>query len=386
MKYLYIIKYEIYNGLKITYTLFYFLLICIVKIIKQKKIIDNNRILLVKIDAIGDNLLFIPYLNEFINKYKNKEITLITSNRNYDMYNSIFSKNKNFLIRIKYIDENKAKKNIIYFFKFLSLLNELNFNEVYQLRFNKTFIIDDLICFYLNTKKKLSITPGNFNTGNFLLKLSSNFYDNKINLQNESFSSYEYHKKTHDFYKQIGITSVNPFLNFGKLTNNNQLLIHTGGSDIRRTWGIEKFFELAKNLNNKFRIKLIIKKKDCTIKNLSNFHNIDIIFEEDISFNELIKLTVKSKLVISNETSISHLSSMLKVKNICIIGGGGYDILIPYKYNLEALNKYSYPIFYKMECFGCKWQCIKNLSIKNNYMCFSKVNIKLVQKCIFNIA
>lgn len=369
--------------LKIIYSLYYFLLIKILKFFRKNTDRKKN-ILLIKIDAIGDNILFLPYFEEIKNIFFDKNIYLLTSKKNFDLYSHIYNDDQKVFSKIIFIDENKAKRNFLYFLSFLKYLNGIGFNSIFQLRFNKTFITDDLISYYLEAKRKISIYSGNFNTSNILINISNKFYSNSYKLKKDNYDFKNYYLSTLEFYNEFGINKINIFKIFNNLKlSKKHILIHAGGSDPYRTWGIKNFCKLAKEINTIYPKILIIKEKDLEFasKELNEFNG-KIILEKNLRFKDLISLVSNSKLVVSNETSITHISCFLKIKNICLLGGGGFDVLVPYKLNFKILNKYIYPTYKRMNCFGCKWQCTKSLSNNDNYQCLNNIETNDVKKII----
>ena len=60
-----------------------------------------------------------------------------------------------------------------------------------------------------------------------------------------------------------------------------------------------------------------------------------------------------SLIFIGNDSGFTHIAKALRKKFIGIIGGASYGIYFPYNLTSNEIL-----LFYPLDCFGCKWNCI----------------------------
>jgi ADP-heptose:LPS heptosyltransferase len=73
---------------------------------------------------------------------------------------------------------------------------------------------------------------------------------------------------------------------------------------------------------------------------------------------QLATLISKAKLLVSNETSATHIAAAANLPSVCILGGGHYGRFLPYQTE-EALPVCAPRVAtYRMPCFGCDWNCV----------------------------
>jgi ADP-heptose:LPS heptosyltransferase len=78
------------------------------------------------------------------------------------------------------------------------------------------------------------------------------------------------------------------------------------------------------------------------------------------SLDELARMIAHARFVLTNETSAVHLAAAFGVPAVCILGGGHYGRFLPYRVETQAERPLPTPVTHDMPCFGCNWQCIHN--------------------------
>ncbi len=93
------------------------------------------------------------------------------------------------------------------------------------------------------------------------------------------------------------------------------------------------------------------------------------------TLKEMLSVIASAALVIANESSAIHIAAGLQIPSIVITGGGHFGRFLPY----EPTNSYApHVIHYPMDCFGCNWNCIFPHSQNSTWPCISNVSVKRV--------
>lgn len=73
------------------------------------------------------------------------------------------------------------------------------------------------------------------------------------------------------------------------------------------------------------------------------------------SLTDLYALAHQAQWVVSNDTALSHIAIAVKTPSATFLGGGNWGRFHPYPDFLNTLNT---PYFHSMPCFNCQWHCV----------------------------
>ena len=144
---------------------------------------------------------------------------------------------------------------------------------------------------------------------------------------------------------------------YERLDDDEYITVAPLPSDIERSWGINNFKELCKELTKSFKVVLLGSENDREILDIISESNKKIINSAGIlKIFEVPLVISKSRLFIGNDSGLTHIALKLDVSVIAIIGGGNYGKFFPFgEENPDVVYHYD-----KMDCFGCEWKCIYN--------------------------
>ena len=289
-----------------------------------------ENILIFRTDRVGDLIYTCPAIFTIKQYFKNSQITLITSDKNYD-----YAKSLNIFHEVI----NFPKRNIVRKAKFLINLSKKEFNYIFVLDGKERSILSTSL---IKANTKVALCP----KVNFYYKLLNIKFieDNKKKNLNEPFQEALYYCKintkisNYDFvskkidnkfssnipiknYEHIHLdekwvsslyiktyTNICPnydefidFLNI--LSKKNHILITTGLRD----------FELINELKNRF-----FEKKSNNIFFKKNFEKL-IYFIHKPTFDDIESLLRNTRILISCHGAITHASNSFNVKKIDIL-------------------------------------------------------------------
>jgi ADP-heptose:LPS heptosyltransferase len=73
---------------------------------------------------------------------------------------------------------------------------------------------------------------------------------------------------------------------------------------------------------------------------------------------QLASILSAAQLLLTNETSAAHIAAACGVPTVCLLGGGHYGRFMPYQVEQEEKLPLPRAVIHRMPCFGCNWQCI----------------------------
>ena len=329
---------------------------------KKPKYID--AIAIIRVDAIGDYLLFRNFLEEIKNHYSNSKITLIG---NYSYMNLAINLDSQYFDNAFWIDRKKFAKNLIYRIYFLRKIKTFKYglciNPIYSRDSISDFIAKNI---YANEKIAFS---GDIHISNQSTKIYTKLIEGNKNIIFEFYRNKEFFCKI--FKKELNtklhidktkLPRIEYLKNKFNLPQNYNVLFIGASSDYRK-WSIENFAEVGAYLinscnesviicggkedsNNAYKLEnLIYANLDSNLQNKIKSNNLKILnLVGKSSLMELGSIVYNGNLLISNETSCVHLGSILDTTIIIVVSNGNHlGRFIPYP--KEIRDKY-YPVFH----------------------------------------
>lgn len=347
----------------------------------SKKKYDSD-VLIVKLDNIGDFIVWLDSAKRFRSAYSYANITLVC-----DILSSELAEKLPYWNNIIKIDRKQFKKNIYYRYRMIRSIREAG----YQLSINPTFsrkiMFDDTIIRATQSKMSIGLAGDNLNTSSsFFRRLSKKWYSKLINspslLSEHKPSEHYINNFFAEFFdhspKEITINSLPSFkskYSIDPRLEDNYFVIFHGAASFRRMWGLEEFATIAHKVSSRFGLKLVIcggpaeVNRSKTLSSLLKCTFIDLT--GSTSLLDLIEVIRNSKFVISNETSAVHIAAAVQTLSFCILGGGNFKRFVPYPESISLSKPVS--IFNTMPCYNCNWNCTVDQNKAKPYPCISSI-------------
>jgi len=317
---------------------------------------NHKKILIAKVDHIGDYILFRNFLKPLKEKYPDFKITMIGNNSYKDIVEKYDSKEISKFIGI---NQKKFYNSKRYRSEALTKLLGEKYNILIHPTFSRLYVVDEFIS-KINATQKISPVGDSFNQKVKLKKISDKFYTTLI--KNPEMRLNKFNTKTkvriHEFDKQksffskllnLNLTKVAIHLEYKKSKQNDYAIIFPGADSKLRMWSPRKFAKVADflNINHGLKIlicgngkdaisaKKIIKNSKVNIKNMVN----------ETPLPELINLIGNAKIIITGNTCAAHIAAATKTKFICIDTGIFHGRFVPYP-NMNSISKLCLPPFY----------------------------------------
>lgn len=297
------------------------------------------KILIVKLDKIGDYVLFRNFLKPLREKYKNAEIILL-GNKTYK--NIVDTRDKEYID--KFIGIQQGSEN--------NLLKEL-YKEEYDIILHPTYsrtLSIDMFIDSLNAKEKITFKGNEANQGKKIKETSDDFYTRliKVNNSQHEFDRYK------DFFEQLlgrRLPEINFNIDYKKKKVDDYVLIMPGASSRLRRYSSKKLIKLTNFIDEKYNLPILLcgsndDKKACLeIMNKSNANIRDCSGE--INLNKLIDHIGNAKLVIVGDTCGVHISVATKTPVVCLGTGIFYGRFLPYPEEYNDFRLCLPPLYFK---------------------------------------
>jgi len=363
------------------------ILICLnIKILSffLKKTNENN-ILIIKVDVIGDYVVFRNFLRLIaIDAHQNSyKITLLGN----EIWKDLFLEIDNDIINQVFFLKND--KTWYDFYRVINILSEIRYVKVINFHYNRN-LVTDLLTFITSSKHKIGINgwKGKFNR--FIRPLTNRIYTQLVDIPLSVKSEFECNRYFTSILinKEIAIERPNIIINHERqfinieLFNGNEYVVFAPGAGIfQRQLQIETIVMIVTLLltegynicfvgskNDTFLIKSVINKID--IKN-SLFYKKVIDISGKVKLSDVMHVINRSLFVMCNDSGLYHLSLALNKEVFCFAGGGHYDWFVNYIRNNDKINI----IHHSMPCYNCEWKCIYKFPKNEPYPCIKRISL-----------
>lgn len=364
----------------------------------------EDSILIVKLDAIGDMVIWIDVAEEIRSVYNDKKIVLICNNACLPIVEHL-----PFFDEVIGVDKHKLLINIGYRINLIKKVLCRKFSKVINPVYSRDYFSQDILIKLIRADEKIGSKGQYSNNNNIIagfisdlkqiekislkLKLKGDkYYDNLIEVSYinlmEKTRNAEFCRKCINPNFNSNIPQIHfelPELNtFSSLNSKDYVLIFLGASTPRKLWKKQNYVDLIKELKEKNIVVSAAKGEERIwneIKEEFPFEYIDKVIDliGKTSLIELFSLIKNAQYIITNDTSASHITVLTRTPSVCLLGGGHYGRFQPYEVeNIVEEDKKILPkvVNHKMDCYGCNtickyindkettWPCIENITVK----------------------
>lgn len=339
-----------------------------------------RKVVIVKLDAIGDWIMFYNSYKKIKELFPNAKVSLIV----YEDLRETIGNYKN-------IDEFlTVKRKPLMFDKrykehLLAYLRNTDFDILINPLFSREFN-SDLICHFTNAKIKIGVNGDNSNILEDISKFTDSWYDYilpvdrakvifELERNNEIVSLLGY-KNAEVKLPEIPIsekdeTAVKELIFENHIEDFALVFPGTRGAEKSiKFWDIDKYARVVDYLHEK-GLKVIIlggeeEENICySIAARSQLRPRVIVNQTTIwQSAAILKL---AKIYVGSDTSMAHISAAIGIPTVVLLGGGHFGRFFPYPGNPNVKAVYK-----KMNCYNCNWECkketvecIKNIEVKD---------------------
>lgn len=307
--------------------------------IKPSKEIKPKSLLLIRLDAIGDYVLFRNYIEilKKSEKYKEYNITLLGNSAWKSLCKELDSE---FVDEFIWLDRNKFNKDFAYRYKKLQEIVSNGYEVVLSPVFSREFFVGDTIVKLINAKEKVGSIGDLSNIKRWQKNISDKYYDKLIPAKNEPMFEFSRNKEFFENLLEIKLDIAKPTI----LPQNKKLdfelpknyaILFIGASASFRKWDIAKFAIVGMYLKEKYRYEIVLCGGPTDGEDAKKFSKyfqseyLDLVGKT--SLVELLTVIYNGNLMIANETSAPHFAVSLEMTNIFVIyNGNHYGRFTPY--------------------------------------------------------
>jgi ADP-heptose:LPS heptosyltransferase len=321
-------------------------------LIKRDKVETKPKtLLIVRLDSIGDYIMFRNFLSVLKedDRFKDYKITLCG---NIVWKNLAETLDSNIIDDFIWIDRKKFLQKISYKYETLKAIYNRGFEIAVDTIHSREILFGDIIIKVSRAHERIGsrITEKYSKIKKNIF--SDSFYTKLIPVSKSVLFEFERNKEFFKNFLQKDITIEKPFINTEQIELSNKIknkyvVLFPGASRKSKMWDTTKFKEIADYLISAYSFNVALSGS----VNENYLFN-EIVFENKkdnffnyfgISLPMLARLIADSELLVSNDTSAVHFAAAVDTPFICITDGFYYGRFYPYPKNIFDKAYYAYP-------------------------------------------
>jgi len=367
--------------------------------IQNKRCNDNEFVLIIKLDAIGDFIIWLDSAKEYKKIFPDKSIVLLCDVKCKDLASVYECFDEIITLDIKKFEKDTDYRNTV-----IIENGKRQYGLLIQTAYSRTQHMDMLsasipakvkIAFEADESKS-NVSRSVVTTKN-KLRLDS-IYDklipsSKANLMELQRNKEFIHGLGHKNFKS-SIPAL-PKIEGVKIPQMEYFLVFPGASTKMKTWRLERYAKVINYINKKTAWTCLVcgSSSENTLFELMETYIDDksrfVNYCGKTTLIELIETVRNAKIVISNDTSGIHFAAATGVTAICPLGEYNYGRFLPYKADRGVSTVCVCSA--NMRCRGCasgtmSLRCIVHILRTGKYLCVDKISadsfIKEVAACL----
>lgn len=354
---------------------------------------DNDNVLIIKVDAIGDFIIWLDSAKEFRGLYPDKKLYLMCSAPCVDIARSTGFFDEIITLNIrKFEADNKYKKEMI------KELSKYKFDVLIQTAYSRTVHMD-MLAAAISANEKIGFVSDETRTNlsRYIATKASKkkldkIYDRLVPASDQWLMEV---RRNGELIRGLGkcdFRTAMPVLNKYDanpeiIPTENYYVIFPGASTPKKMWDIKNFAKVADHIYKKTGWSAYV----CGAKDEEYLY--DKMMEEKApetvvknylgktSLLELGEVIRNARLVISNDTSGIHFAAAVNTPSVCILGEYNYGRFLPYDWDKSEDDSNAKMIVCSanMPCKKCAVgkmtsECNTCMAVTGRYLCVDRIS------------
>lgn len=344
---------------------------------------NTKSILIIRLDAIGDFVLWLDSARHIRKIYPGKKIILLGNQIWADL-----AKRFSYWDEVWELDRRKFYRNLSYRVRLLKKIRKADFDIVIQPTYSREFLYGDAIVRISGARKKIGSVGDCSNIRPVEKKISDRFYTQLIPANPKPLMEL---RRNAEFVRGLGyefLSALPDMMPVAQGINNlvaNKLpyfVLFPGALWTGKQWPVEKFSAFASLVFHETGMSAVI----CggpTERQLGEalmaIMDIPVVnMAGETSLAELTAVIKDAQFLLSNDTSAVHIASAVATPAFCLLGGGHYGRFMPYDIESKTEKPLPVAIIHQMDCFNCNWRCRYVVEEGKPVPCIEKISVEEV--------
>ena len=298
----------------------------------------EKSIILIRLDAIGDYVLFRNFIDEIKKSktYCDYKITLLGNSAWKNLAVELDSK---YIEKFIWLDRKKFSNDLDYRYNKLKEITTSGYEVAINSVYSRESLVDDIIKL-IYAKEKIGSLGDLSNISKTQKEIGDKYYTKLLEVKKEIMFEFDRNKEFFENLLENNIETKCPHISLKSKKSDFDLpkkyaILFIGASSDYRKWNIKNFAEVGKHLKNEYGYEIVLCGSSEDSKNALEFKKhfrstyVDLVGKT--SLVDLFYIISNGSFMLSNETSAPHLAVSLGVSYIFVIyNGNHYGRFVPY--------------------------------------------------------
>lgn len=340
-----------------------------------------NTLCLVRLDAIGDFIIWLDAARAYRELYPGYHITLF-ANASW----ASLAKGLPFWDVVVPVKVKDLAQNPVYRWKMIRRVADAGFEVAIQPTFSRMLRCGDTLIRASRAIQRIGSIGDLSNISARDKKISDQWYTRLLPAAPGAMMEL---LRNEEFVRHLGLTSFQARL--PTLTKQVSLpdslsipqpyfVLFPGASWVGRQWSPGNYVELARSVYQKHGWAPVLcggpdERSLCADIGSQldmPFHN----FAGQTTLDQLSEIIRRANFLIGNETSAIHIAVAVGTQSACILGGGHYGRFLPYPESCPGAKPVA--IVEKTPCFNCNWLCTRDYVEGTTTPCVAAITVATV--------
>ena len=341
----------------------------------------TGRVLLVRLDAIGDFVLWLDAAKEYRRIYPKSHchITLLGDRT----WIRLAERLKWFDAVIPF-DRRKLVLSPFYRYDLLRRLRRLGFCTVIQPTFSRDFLWGDSVVRIPGARERIGSTGDPEHVGGLERAIGNRWYTRLIPATEEPLMELE---RNAEFLRGLGLEDFRagvPDLSSLVTPRPKELrgyyyVLLPGSLRPRKCWPLDRFEEIARRIHRATGWAGIVcggPGEEHLGEALASGAGVPIQdWVGRTTLTDLIGIAAGAGLVFGNDAAGIHIAAAVSTPAVCVVGGGHPERFFPYRPEKEPNGPLPVSVVESMDCFGCSWVCVHRIRKGQPAPCIVAVSV-----------
>lgn len=340
---------------------------------------NKEGLLIIRLDAIGDFIIWLDAAKEFRRCFPDKRITLLANAswaelaRLFDYWDEVIPVSLKDLI-------NKP----LYRWGILRRVRRAGCDVVVQSQFSRVFLAGDSIVHASGARERIGSVGDMANIKPYQKHISDRWYTRLLpsdkNPMMELARNAEFISALIGKPVEPALSSIPKLLDLPQalIPGKHYFIVFPGASTIIRQWPVKKFAEVIGAIAELYGWLPVLcgapSEKALCMDVAAVAATPCIDYSGKTTLPELVEVIRNARLLVGNETSAVHIAAAVGTPSVCILGGGHYGRFMPYPESLAGAKPI--PVTHQMDCFNCNWRCVHTENREEPYSCVASVSVE----------
>lgn len=341
-------------------------------------------VLIVRLDAIGDYILWVDAAKELRKLYPPEKyrITLLGN----QAWTSLAIPSPHF-DDVLPVDRKKLGRNIFYRFGILSSIRNRHFNIAIEPTMSRELLYGDSLVRASAASCRIGTSGDISNISRWWKRLSDRWYTQLLPVGDGNVMELV---RNAEFMRKLGLGSFKASIPDlpasdvipSELAGKSYYVLSPGAGKAIKRWKVINFAEVARLLYRKTGWLGVIcggSEDEPLGRALVQLAGVPIEnWCGRTSLHDIVGIIAKANLLVSNDTSAVHIAAAVSTPSVCIVGGGHYGRFLPYDVETQTSKPFPVTVAHHMECFGCNWKCIYRVGRNESSPCIENITVTQV--------